>query len=228
MRAVNDRTRVVVVCNPNDPTGELMPAADVERLLEELPERVVVFLDEALVDYVDAQAVDAALPLLARHSRLLIFRTFSKAWGLAGLRCGYAIGAPDAAELLEQLEPDLGVNDLAQAGALEALRATEGRIRDRAIVVARQRARVVETLRDTPVDVAPSQANVLWLTVPGVDGAELAQRLEQHSVIVQSGGAIGEPERIRASVHTPEQADRLLRGLELAVQQEVTSGAPVA
>jgi histidinol-phosphate aminotransferase len=228
LRAVNERTRIVVVCNPNDPTGELLKAADLDVLLGELPQRVVVFLDEALVDYVDAQAVDAALPLLARHQRLLIFRSFSKAWGLAGLRCGYAVGAPDAAALLEQLEPDLGVNDLAQAGALEALRSTEGRVRQRASVVSLQRRRVVDELRRTPIEVAPTQANVLWMRLPGLDGAELAQRLDRQGVIVQPGGAIGEPEHIRASVHLPEQADRLLRALELAVEEGVPAHAPVA
>jgi histidinol-phosphate aminotransferase len=201
LRAVNDRTRIVVVCNPNDPTGELMPAADVEALLEALPERVVVFLDEALVDYVDAQAVDAALPLLERHPRLLIFRTFSKAWGLAGLRCGYAIGAPAAAGLLEQLEPDLGVNDLAQAGALEALRATEGRVRERAVVVARERQRVVDELRPPPIEVAPTQANVVWLRLPGVDAAELAHGLERQGASSSPAARSVKPEHITVSIH---------------------------
>lgn len=227
LRAVNDRTRVVALCNPNDPTGELLSADELDDLLGALPERVVVLLDEALVDYVDAQPVDAALPLLDRHPRLLVFRSFSKAWGLAGLRCGYAIAAPESTELLEQLEPDLGVNDLAQAGALEALRSTEGRVRERAAVVAAQRARVLDTLRDTPVEATPTQANVVWLGVPGLDGAELAHRLERHSVIVQPGGAIGEPERIRASVHAPEQVDRLLRALELSVHEEAAPHAPI-
>ena len=228
LRAVNERTRIVVVCNPNDPTGELMPAEELDRLLGALPERVVVFLDEALVDYVDAQPVDAAMGLLRRHARMLVFRSFSKAWGLAGLRCGYAVGAPEAAALLEQLEPDLGVNDLAQAGALEALRSTEGRVRSRAAVVSIQRRRVVDGLVRTGIDVAPTQANVLWLRLPGVDGADLAQRLERQGVIVQPGGAIGEPDRVRASVHLPEQADRLLRALQVAAEEGAAHRAPVA
>jgi histidinol-phosphate aminotransferase len=128
------------------------------------------------------------------------------------------VGAEGSEALLAQLEPDLGVNDLAQHGALEALRAMEPQVRRRAAMVAEQRSRVVETLRDTPVDVAPSQANMLWMSVPGMDGAELATRLEQHSVIVQPGGAIGEPGHIRASVHLPQHADRLLRALELALE----------
>ena len=220
LSAVNDRTRVVVVCNPNDPTGDLLRAEDLDALLRSLPERVVVFVDEALVDYVDVQAVDANLPLLAEHDRLLVFRSFSKAWGLAGLRAGYAVGAPEAAELLEQLEPDLGVNDLAQEGALEALRSTEGRVRERAGIVATQRAAVVGALEDSPYEVSPTQANVGWVRLPGVDGAELAARLERRGVIVSPGGAIGEGDFIRASVHLPEHATRLVRALEVATDTE--------
>ena len=220
LSAVNDRTRVVVVCNPNDPTGDLLRAEDLDALLRSLPERVVVFVDEALVDYVDAQAVDANLPLLAEHDRLLVFRSFSKAWGLAGLRCGYAVGSPGAGALLEQLEPDLGVNDLAQEGALEALRSTEGRVRERAQMVAAQRTAVVAALAGGPYEVEPTQANVLWLKLPGVDGAELAARLERQRVIVSPGGAIGESDRIRASVHLPEHTTRLVHALQIAAEQE--------
>ena len=225
VRAVNPRTRIITVCNPNDPTGELMPPDEVDELLSALPERVVVLLDEALVDYVDAAPRDAALGLLRKHSRLLVFRSFSKAWGLAGLRCGYAIGAPGSEALLEQLEPDLGVNDLAQAGALEALRCTERLVEQRAQVVGAQRRRAVEALRDTPYEAEPSQANVLWLRLPGVDGAELSARLQRHGVIVQSGGGLGEPDRVRASVHLPEHVDRLLRALELAAADAEPSDA---
>ena len=122
LRAVNERTRIVALCNPNDPTGELVGVDELRSLLAALPDRVIVLLDEALRDFVDAEERDAALALVDEFPRLLVFRTFSKAWGLAGLRVGYAIGGPGAEALLEQLEPELGLNELAQAGALEALR----------------------------------------------------------------------------------------------------------
>ena len=214
LSAVNSTTRLVVVCNPNDPTGELMSTRDLEGLLGELPERVVVLLDEALVDYADAQPADASLALLERHPRLVVFRSLSKAWGLAGLRTGYAIAARGSAALLEQLEPDLGVDELAQAGALEALRSTADHVAQRAAGAARERDRVAAGLREQGVEVGPSQANVLWMRVPGVDGATIAALLEQQKVIVQPGGAIGEPDYIRASVHLPQHAERLIHALE--------------
>jgi histidinol-phosphate aminotransferase len=217
LRAVNERTRLVALCNPNDPTGELMRVEELRALLDALPERVVVLLDEALRDFVDAEERDAALALAGEFPRLLVFRTFSKAWGLAGLRVGYAIGGQGAEPLLEQLEPELGVNELAQAGALEALRHADGVVAGRAAVVASERARLLEAARALGADAVPSQANVLWLRADGVAGAELARRLERHGVIVAPGGPLGDGERVRASVQRPEAGDRLLRALELEV-----------
>jgi histidinol-phosphate aminotransferase len=217
-RAVNDRTRLIALCNPNDPTGELMSVDELRSLLEALPERVVVLLDEALRDFVDVEERDAALALAEEFPRLLVFRTFSKAWGLAGLRVGYAIGGPGAEPLLEQLEPELGVNELAQAGALEALRHAEAVVAGRADVVAAERARLLEAVRALGVDVAPSQANVLWLRSNGASGAELARRLERHGVIVAPGGPLGDADRVRAAVQRREAGDRLLRALELELR----------
>jgi histidinol-phosphate aminotransferase len=218
LRAVNDRTRLVALCNPNDPTGELVAADDLAGLLDALPERVVVLLDEALRDFVDAEPRDAALALLPGHPRLLVFRTFSKAWGLAGLRCGYAVGGPGAEPLLAQLEPELGLNELAQAGALEALRAAARVVAGRAAAVARERARIAAGAAAAGLDVVPSQANVLWLAAPGMDGAELARRLERNAVLVAAGGALGDPARVRLTVPPdPAAADRALRALERAI-----------
>jgi histidinol-phosphate aminotransferase len=221
LRAVNDRTRLVALCNPNDPTGEIVPAGELAALLDALPERVVVLLDEALRDFVDSEPRDAALALLADHPRLLVFRTFSKAWGLAGLRCGYAVGGPGAEPLLARLEPELGVGELAQAGALEALRTAADVVAGRAAAVARERARMAAGAAAAGLDVAPSQANVLWLAARGVDGAELARRLARGDVIVAPGGALGDPARVRLTVPPdPPAADRALRALESAVAPE--------
>ena len=116
-------TRVVALASPNDPTGELLRGrASCGACSTRLPEDVAVLLDESLVEFADAQPRDSSLELLEDHPRLLVFRSFSKAWGLAGLRVGYAIGAPGAEELLAALQPDLGVSEISQMGALEALR----------------------------------------------------------------------------------------------------------
>jgi histidinol-phosphate aminotransferase len=219
LAAVNDRTRIVALCSPNDPTGELFGIDALQSMLEALPERVVVLLDEALVDFVDpaVQDRDAALALLDDHPRLLVFRTFSKAWGLAGLRCGYAVGGPGAEPLLERLEPELGLNELAQAGALEALRSSVGRVAGRGRAVAANRATLTRTARELGYALPDSQANVLWLSLPGVEGAELSARLERAHVIVAPGGPLGEPGHVRLTVPArDEHMTRVVRALELA------------
>src|ERR687888_859252 len=204
LRAVNERTRLVALCNPNDPTGELIGVDELRDLLRALPERVVVLLDEALRDFVGAEERDAALALTEELPRLLVFRTFSKAWGLAGLRVGYAIGGPGAEPLLEQLEPELGVDELALAGALAALRHAEAVVAGRAAAVDAERGRLLRAVRALGADVAESQANFLWLGFGALDGAELARRLARHGVIVAAGGPLGDGDRVRAAVHRRE------------------------
>jgi histidinol-phosphate aminotransferase len=148
----------------------------------------------------------------------LIFRTFSKAWGLAGLRCGYALGGPGAEPLLEQLAPELGVNELAHAGALEAVRTTERIVERRRAAIHEHRDRLTQELRARGLEAPRSQANVVWLHAPGPHGgADLATRLDRSGIVVQNGAGVGSPDRVRITVpHRAEDVDRLLRALDAA------------
>lgn len=220
LAAVNERTRIVAVCNPNDPTGQLLPVAEVERLLDALPERVVVLLDEALRDFVDAEQRDAALALTHDHPRLLCFRTFSKAWGLAGLRCGYAIGGPGAEQLLPELAPPTGIGELANAGVLEALRSGEPVLDRRLRSVAEERRRILDALRELPVDVIDSHANFVWLAAHELDGAELTSRLARAGIAIRGGGPLGEPRNVRVQIPDAPATDRFLRSLGQALSQD--------
>ena len=174
LEAVGESTRVVALASPNDPTGELLPTAELERLLAALPDHVGVLLDESLVEFADAQPTDSSLRLLESNPRLLVFRSFSKAWGLAGLRCGYALGGPGAEDLLAELEPDLGVSEISQAGALESLRNCSELIAKRVRRVAKERESLTTALRQRGFELSDSQANFLWLAHPTLDGGELA------------------------------------------------------
>jgi histidinol-phosphate aminotransferase len=207
-------TRVVALASPNDPTGELFTVAELKRLLEGLPEGVALLLDESLVEFVDAQPMDASLQLLEQHPRLLVFRSFSKARGLAGLRIGYAIGGPGSEELLTELEPDLGVNELSEAGALEALRTGSVLLAGHVRTVAIERLRLTDALRQRGFELSDSQANFLWVAHPELDGNELATRLERSGVLVAPGGALGEPRHVRISVRDSTASDRLLRAID--------------
>src|SRR6516162_477753 len=172
LRAVHEQDiRVVALANPNDPTGEFLPVAELQRLLEGLPEGIAVLLDESLVEFADAQPVNASLALLEDYPHMIVFRSFSKAWGLAGLRVGYALGGPGSEELLAELEPDLGVSEVSQAGALEALRDSSGLLERQVRTVHRERPRLTAGLRERGFEVTDSQANFLWVAHPRSTGA---------------------------------------------------------
>jgi histidinol-phosphate aminotransferase len=218
LAAVTKKTRIVALCNPNDPSGELIGVEQLSALLEALPERVAVVLDEALRDFVTAEPLDATIGLCERHPRLLIFRSFSKAWGLAGLRCGYAIGGPGSETLLSAIGPPLGIGELTQAGVLEALRHASGVVAARTATVAEQRTRLRSELASLPLELGPpSEANLLWLAAEGIDGAELSGRLAQSGVIVRAGGTLGDSQRIRVAIQDSAASDRLLRALGVAL-----------
>jgi histidinol-phosphate aminotransferase len=207
-------TRVVALASPNDPTGELLGVAELKRLLDGLPEGVAMLLDEALIEFADAQPIDASLALLEEHPRLLVFRSFSKAWGMAGLRIGYALGGPGSEDLLAELEPDLGVNELSQSGALEALRTATKMLADHVHAVAVERTRLTSALRRRDFEVADSQANFLWIAHPTMEGAELAARLSRAGVLVATGAALGEPRHLRVSIANRIASDRLLTAID--------------
>jgi len=212
----------VLLASPNNPTGELTRLSDLERLLSELPESVAVLLDEALVEYVASQPRDASVQLLERHPRLLVFRSFSKAWGLAGLRCGYVIGGPGAEDLIAELAPEHGVSELTQAGALEALRSCERQLARHVRTVAEQRQRLTAQLRAYGMQVADGEASFIWASHPGLDGAELSARLRDSGVLVASGAALGQPGHVRIAVRDAAASDRLLSAIDGAL------GAPAA
>jgi histidinol-phosphate aminotransferase len=228
LAAVTPATRAIALCNPNDPTGEHLASAALRELLDALPEHVSLLLDEALADFVTAERSSARPPaaaanasattaLLDEHPRLLIFRTFSKAYGLAGLRAGYALGGPGSEELLARIAPELGVGFPVQIGALEALRRCDGQLAQRRGAVAAERERLLDALHDLPVDAAPSEANVMWLRPTGLTGGELAMRLQRSGVLVQSGASVGDEHHVRVTLQSAAATDRLLDALRTAL-----------
>jgi histidinol-phosphate aminotransferase len=210
-------TRVVVLASPNDPTGELLPTADLQRLLDGLGDGVAVLLDESLVEFADAQPTNASLALLESHPRLFIFRTFSKAWGLAGLRVGYALGGPGSEDLLAELEPDLGVSEVSQAGALEALIGCSELLDRHVRRICEERPRLTAALHERGFEVTDSQANFLWAAHPALEGGVLAARLERAGVLVAAGAALGEPHHVRIAIRGRAASDRLLTAVDKAL-----------
>jgi histidinol-phosphate aminotransferase len=210
--AVNDRTKAIVICNPNDPTGAYLPSSALRDLLTALPQRVHVLLDEALVHFQDAEDVDACLRLVSEFPRLLVVRTFSKIYGLSGLRAGYAVGTD--ARLLAAVAPVLGINALTQAAIEYALRSGDGEVERRRQAVARERNVLTEQLRELGVDVTDSQANFLWIRVRDMSGDQLASGLRKQGVIVAPGGPLGEDHHIRAAIRNEAASNRLLSAIQ--------------
>ncbi|HTW41365.1 MAG TPA: histidinol-phosphate transaminase [Solirubrobacteraceae bacterium] len=206
--------RAIAIASPDDPTGELLAVSELQRLLEHLPDGIAVLLDEALVDFVDAQPTSSSLELLEHHPHLLVFRSFSKAWGLAGLRIGYAIGGPGSGELLAELSPDLGVSEISQAGAFEALHSCSEIIEARARQICAERPRLTAALREHGFEVPDSQANFVWAAHPTLSGSELAAQLARSGILVAAGDALGEPQHVRIAVHSPAATDRLTSAIE--------------
>ena len=213
--AVSERTRALVLCNPNDPTGDYLPAERLGGLLAALPSHVHVLVDEALIHFQAVEDLDAGLALTQAFPRLLVVRTFSKAYGLSGLRTGYAVGSQP--RLLNAIAPVLGVNALSQAAVEYALRAGDREIDRRRDLVAHERTRLLEALRERGIDVADSQANFVWLTAAGLSGAELAARLRRQGVVVAPGGPLGADDHVRAGIRDAAATDRLLRALDNAL-----------
>lgn len=216
LAAVTPATRAIALCNPNDPTGEHLTSAALRELLAALPDHVSLLLDEALADFVTAERVETA-ELLDDHPRLLIFRTFSKIYGLAGLRAGYALGGPGSEELLARIAPELGIGLPVQIGALEALRRCDGQLAQRRAAVAAERDRLLDALHDLPIDASPSEANVMWLRPTGLTGGELAMRLQRSGVLVQSGMGVGDEHHVRVTLQSAAATDRLLDALGTAL-----------
>ena len=218
LAGVGERTRAVVLCNPNDPTGTYLPAAEVGALAGALPADVPLLVDEAFVQFQDVEEEDSVLRLVDDHHNVIVFRTFSKIYGLSGLRAGYAVGSASAGELLDALAPALGVNALTQAAVEQALRIGDAEVQRRRQLVIEQRTRILTALHDLPADAPESQANFVWLHAAGLTGSELAGRLEKGGVIVATGGPLGEDDHVRASIRSAGPTDRLLKALTDALR----------
>jgi histidinol-phosphate aminotransferase len=170
--AVTDRTRVVLVCTPNNPTGPVVKADELDRFLAAVPERVLVVVDEAYVEFIrDPDAADG-FAALAGHDNVVVLRTFSKAYGLAGLRVGYAIARPPVAEAIRKASPPFAVTDLSQAAAVASLDSADA-LAERVEAIVQERGAMVEALRGQGWEVPETQANFVWLPL-GDDAMEFA------------------------------------------------------
>ena len=212
-KAIDDRTKLVIVCNPNNPTGTYNDDASFGAFLKAVPERVIVAVDEAYYEYVTAPDYPQTLPLLKKHPNLVVLRTFSKIHSLAGLRLGYAVGHPGLIGELQKTREPFNVNSLVQAAALACLRHWD-RIAERAWHNRERMDWLQARLTELGLKVTPSQGNFLLVRCPGKANA-IAGALLRRGVIVRPMGAFGLGDgALRISVGTPAENARCVAALE--------------
>ncbi len=210
--AITPRTRLIFVCNPNNPTGTVVGAAEVRALLDAVPDDVLVVMDEAYVEFVasDADYSDLLPELRDGRENLLLMRTFAKIHGLAGLRLGYAYGHADLISYLERVRPTFNVNSMAQIGGIAALADTEHIARSRAHADA-SRAFFLRELRALGLEPIPSATN--FVAVPVGDDAAVTEGLRTHGFTVTPLSGWGLPGLIRISFGTAAQNRQVVDAL---------------
>jgi histidinol-phosphate aminotransferase len=209
--AITPTTRLVFIANPNNPTGTWAAPAAVKALLERVAATTLVVLDEAYFEYGHARGSQDGVAWLAEHPNLVILRTFSKAYALAGARVGYAISHPEVAEVLNRLRPAFNVNSIAQAGALAAL-GDQAHMRSAVDRTMGELTRVAASLAQLRLWCAPSAANFVLLRLSG-PAAPVFERLLRRGLIVRPLAGFGLPDCLRISIGLPQDNDRLLATL---------------
>ncbi|MCS6887824.1 MAG: histidinol-phosphate transaminase [Chloroflexus sp.] len=201
--AITPRTRLVFVCNPNNPTGTTVGAAELLAFIEQIPNDTLIVVDEAYIEFVTRPDFPNLLPLIrGGRDNLLLLRTFAKIHGLAGLRLGYAFGAPDLIAYLERARPVFNVNALAQIAGLAALDDT-GHLERSLAHAARSRAVLTDGLRELGLTVIPGETNFVAVAV--TDDQAIATALAQRGVLVTPLSGWGLPGWIRISFGTDEE-----------------------
>jgi histidinol-phosphate aminotransferase len=221
--AIDQHTRIIYISNPNNPTGTLLPARELDCFLDEVPEHVVVILDEAYYDFAQHFAVKRsvdyshALDYVNQGRRVVVLRTFSKAHGLAGVRVGYGIGPAELMSYFARMRTTFSVSVVAQAGALAALddeAHTQKTLKNNADQAERLTAAITE-LGYQPV---PTWANFLYCEL-GDDAVAVAKRLQTEGVIVRPLGPWGAPTAIRITIGTAEQNEIFLIAFKKVMEQ---------
>jgi histidinol-phosphate aminotransferase len=213
LREVTVATRLVLICNPNNPTSTAIPLAAIAGFLDEVPPHVCVIVDEAYCEFSVLEDPDASIELLRRHANLVLLRTFSKVHGLCGLRVGFGLcGSEDLPRALDQVRQPFFCNALAQAAAVEALDHQDA-VTDRVTRTIAERIAMDERLRALGLEPADSQANFCWVRVGAEREEQIMRGLSERGVLVRSGTALGSPGALRVTYGTSEENERFLQAL---------------
>ena len=213
LAAITPRTKLVYICHPNNPTGTMNTADELDAYFERAPEHVLTVVDQAYFEYIErADYPDAVERYLKAGRRVVVLRTFSKIYGLAGLRVGYAVGPRATVAAMAKVRRPFDVTTTAQVAAAASIGATDEIARRRDVNSAGLE-RLAEILRAHGFEPAPSVGNFVYVET-GADGTELYERLLREGIIVRPLAGFGAPSAIRVSVGTPEELDEFAAALE--------------
>jgi histidinol-phosphate aminotransferase len=212
-REVTHATRIVLVCNPNNPTASALPVDAISELAAEVPRHVAVIVDEAYVEFSTLQDPDESLDLLRRHPNVVLLRTFSKVYGLCGLRVGYALGSEEFRLAVDRVRQPFSVNAPAQAAAAEAL-LHQDEVERRVERTAIERLHVETELEARGLETTDSEANFSWVSLGDRDEDEVVRGLGERGVIVRAGADLGGPGHLRVTYGTRPENDRFLAALD--------------
>ncbi|HVU82346.1 MAG TPA: histidinol-phosphate transaminase, partial [Rhodanobacteraceae bacterium] len=216
-RALRDDVALVFVANPNNPTGTWVEPSAIQSFLDKVPAHVIVALDEAYYDYMDPALRGDSRDWLERYPNLLVCRTFSKAYGIAGLRAGYALSSPQVADLLNRVRQPFNNNSLALLAAEVALEDQE-HVRRSVELNTHERARLTRELTDMGLRVLPSQANFLAIDFAR-EAKPIHQGLLERGIIVRPMASYGMPAFLRVTVGTEPENTRFLAALRSVLGQ---------
>ncbi len=214
LQEITAATRIVIVCNPNNPTSTALPLSEIAAFVKAVPKHVAVILDEAYAEFNLLDDPDASIDLLERHPNLVILRTFSKAYGLCGLRVGYGLcGSQEFRNAVDAVRQPFFCNAAAQAAAIEALN-HQDEVARRAEMNLAERMTLDEGLREMGIVPAESQANFLWFDLPEVEiERDVISGLQERDVLVRAGTPLGRPGALRVTVGMPDENRRFLAAL---------------
>jgi len=225
--AVTPETRIIYIANPNNPTGTAFGAAEFDVFLKKVPGDVLVVLDEAYTEYAERPDLPKAMEIFKKYNNLLTLKTFSKVYGLAGLRIGYGIGHPTLVAEMNKLRTPFNVTSVGQAAALAALDDAE-HVRRSVTMNHAERARLLEELGKSGLRAVASETNFLFVPVSGMDAKALCDELLKEGVIVRPMGWMGFPDAMRISVGNPEENRELLAAVAKVMARRKPVVAPVA
>jgi histidinol-phosphate aminotransferase len=209
-------TQLVLVCNPNNPTGTYLPAERIADFCERAPDHVTIILDEAYIEYQTTDDPDATVDLRGRFPNLVLLRTFSKCYGLAGLRVGYAVCSPQFRAAVDAVRQPFSINAIAQAAASEALLHQDD-VTDRVEKNLVERLWMAEQLAALGLETAASEANFAWINLGDRDEDEVVAALGRDGVAVRGGSALGAEGHIRVTYGTRGENERFVSALRTAI-----------